>query len=472
MADVRCPRRGFLKSALAMGAVVPFAGGAAEKPADASGVLISKRLPVKVETDVFVAGGGPAGLAAAATAARAGAKVFLAEAHTCFGGMGTAGRIPLFMTWGDGIRNLAAGFGERVLNRLESESHLKGPATDIEALKRIYDAEATEAGFDFTFYSRVVDVAVRDGHVEHVVCAAPSGLWAVKAKVYVDATGNGDLCAFAGAETKTGDETGASMPGTLCTLWSGIDFAQRKGRQSRFLQKAVEDGVFTTPDLNWANVWDVGEGIGNGNLGHAFGLDGTDERSLTKALVDGRRQAMEYERYLREYLKDDGFANARMVASADLVGIRASRRIVGDYELNLEDYLKRASFADEIGRYAYVIDIHPSKRESKRLPSVQRFVERYSGKLGYARGDSYGIPYRSLIPKALSNVLVAGRCISCDYMVQGSVRVTPGCYITGQGAGMAAALAVGRAGEVRRVPADVLRAELRKIGAYVPDAKA
>ena len=89
-----------------------------------TGLVFSRRLPVKVETDVFVAGGGPSGIAAAVTAARAGAKVFLSEAHTCFGGMGTAGRIPLFMTWGDGIRNLAAGFGERVRDRLAKESHL------------------------------------------------------------------------------------------------------------------------------------------------------------------------------------------------------------------------------------------------------------------------------------------------------------------------------------------------------------
>ena len=319
------------------------------------------------------------------------------------------------------------------------------------------------------FYSRLVAVETNDGHVEHVVCSAPSGLWAVKAKVYVDATGNGDLCAFAGAETKTGDEKGASMPGTLCTLWSGIDFAQCKGRQSRFLQKAVADGLFTTPDLNWANVWDVGEGVGNGNLGHAFGLDGTDERSLTKALLDGRRQAMEYERYLRTYLKDDGFANARMVATADLVGIRASRRVTGDYVLCLEDYLRRASFADEIGRYSYVIDVHPSKEDSNRQTSVARFVNRYSGKLAYAPGDSYGIPYRTLLPKRLANVLVAGRCISCDHWVQGSVRVTPGCYITGQAAGLAAAMSVAANGDVRKVSAADVRRRLRAIGAYAPD---
>jgi len=466
MPDITIGRREFLKSAAVFGAAAPFAG---ESSPSRTGLSYVRQLPVKIETDVLVAGGGPAGVAAAVTAARAGARVFLAEAHTCFGGMSTAGRIPLFMTWGDGIRNLAAGFGERVRDRLARESHLRGPATDIEALKRVYDAEAVEAGFDFMFYSRIVDVLVKDGHVDGVVCAGPSGLWSVRAKVYVDATGNGDLCAFAGCEVKTGDESGASMPGTLCTLWTGVDFSKMQGWQGRFLKDAIRDGVFTTPDLNWAGVWNVGEGVANGNLGHAFGLDGTDERSLTKALLDGRRQAIEYERYLREYLNESGCANARLVATADIVGVRASRRIVGDYVLTVEDYLKRASFADEIGRYCYVIDIHPSKEESKSRYYVQRFESRYSGKFAYGRGDSYGIPYRSLIPKTLSNVFVAGRCVSCDHYVQGSLRVIPGCYITGQAVGLAAALSLPKGGETRSVSVVELRARLREVGAYVPE---
>jgi len=469
MSSAALGRRDFLKSAAVLGASVPFAGSASSP---STGLAYAKQLPVKIETDVFVAGGGPAGIAAAVTAARAGAKVFLAEAHTCLSGMSTAGRIPLFMPWGDGIRNLAAGFGERVKSRLAKESHFKGPATDIEALKRVYDAEAVEAGVDFLFYTRVVDVLVRDGRVDGVVCAGPSGLWSVRAKTYVDATGNGDLCAFAGGETKTGDEKGTSMPGTLCTLWTGVDFSKMRGPQGRYLQDAIRDGVFTTPDLNWCGVWDVGEGVANGNVGHSFGLDGTDERSLTKAMLDGRRQAVEYERYLREYLNESGCANARLVATADVLGVRATRRIVGDYVLTVEDYLKRASFADEIGRYSYVIDIHPTKEESGQQNYIQRFAARCSGKFAYGRGDSYGIPYRSLIPRGLSNVLVAGRCVSCDHYVQGSLRVIPGCYITGQAAGLAAALSVPKGGEVRSVVASELRARLRKAGAYVPEISA
>ena len=465
-------RRGFLGALATAGAGVAFAAnGAGTSPDDAgsAGLVFSRRLPVKVETDVFVAGGGPSGIAAAVTAAKAGARVFLSEAHTSFGGMSTIGRIPLSMKWSDGIRDMDAGFGARIRRRLEVESHLKGPATDIEALKRVYDREAESAGVDFAFYSRVIGVDVRGGHVDHAVVSSPSGLWAVKAKVFVDATGNGDLCMFAGAETRTGDADGKSMPGTLCTLWAGCDFSKwpksRTREQHRALDRAIRDGVFSEPDNNWCGIWDVGEGVANGNLGHAFEVDGTDERSLTRAMVDGRRKAMEYERYLREYLKE-GFENARVVSTAEVLGVRASRRVVGDYVLTFEDYLRRASFEDEIGRYLYTIDIHPGTNDRA---TVEAYRHRAGSSIAYGAGDSYGIPLRTLVPRALGNVLVAGRCISTDHYMQGSVRVTPGCHITGQAAGMVAAMSVAADGDVRKIRAADVRRRLRAIGAYAPD---
>ena len=463
-------RRGFIGAlASAAGGAALAAGGASAKAEEKSGLVFSRRLPVKVETDVFVAGGGPSGVAAAVTAARAGAKVFLSEAHTAFGGMSTLGRIPLSMKWSDGIRDMDAGFGALIRRKLGEESHLKGPATDIEALKRVYDREAESAGVDFAFYSRVIGVEASAGHVDYAVVSSPSGLWAVKAKVYVDATGNGDLCAFAGAETRMGDAAGKSMPGTLCTLWAGCDFTNwpksRTREQHRALERAIQDGVFTVPDTNWCGIWDVGEGVANGNLGHAFGVDGTDERSLTRAMVAGRRQAVEYERYLREYLKE-GFENARVVSTAEVLGVRASRRVVGDYVLTFEDYLKRATFEDEIGRFSYTIDIHPTTTDKA---VIDAYRHREGATTAYGKGDSYGIPLRTLIPRGLGNVLVAGRCISTDHYVQGSVRVTPGCHITGQAAGMAAAMSVAAGGDVRKVSAADVRRRLRGIGAYAPD---
>ena len=435
-------------------------------------VPYSRSLPVKVTTDVFVAGGGPAGVAAAVAAARHGAKVFLAESHTCLGGMSTAGKVMVFMPWGDGVHPLANGFGSRVRERLAKESHIKGQAHDMEAFKRVYDKEMTEAGADFRFYTRLVDVIAEGGEIQYVVCAAPSGMWAVKAKVYIDATGNGDLSVWAGAEWKKGDANGKMMPGTLVSYWDQIDwdrwakekpvgFAGSHQPFGAFLPEANRDKVLSVPDLHFSGIFRQAGGLGLANMGHAFGVDGTDEASLTKALVEGRQSMVEYERYLHEYLKR-GMENARLLATAELMGIRETRRIVGDYVLSHDDYLKRAHFPDEIGRYAYPIDIHPSSADPAAMAEhVRQFQQKYR----YQKGESYGIPYRILTPKGIRNLLVAGRCVSSDEMVQASIRVIPACYITGQAAGIAAAMAADKALSVHDVPVGELRQKLVAFGA-------
>ena len=161
--DEDVKRRDFLKGVALAAVAAPAAGrssvGAPSAP-EAPGLTYARTLPVKVETDVFVAGGGPAGVAAAVAARSAGARVFMAEGFTCFGGMGTAGRVPLFMQFGDGIRDLAQGFGTRFRARLKREGAMpgSGDAFDFEAVKRAYDAEMQECGADFLFQSRVIDV--------------------------------------------------------------------------------------------------------------------------------------------------------------------------------------------------------------------------------------------------------------------------------------------------------------------------
>jgi len=440
--------------------------------AKADEITFQKKLPVKHTVDVFIAGGGPAGTAAAVAARSQGANVYLAEAHTCLGGMGTAGRVPVFMQMGDGHHFLAGGYGHRVLDRLEKEKSFPGPATDIEALKRVYDALLTEAQATFTFYTALCAVDAAEGHIRHVVCASPSGLFAVRAKVYVDATGNGDLAAWAGAPFEKGNAQGQLMPGTLCSVWSGVDWpaweANRpKGPQpdGAMLDKAFADGVFTVRDEHLTGMHHLGEGVCGGNIGHAFGVDGTDERSLTDALVWGRKSMTEYARYYREYLK--GFEKARLVQTGSLLGIRETRRIIGDYVLSIDDYKKRAVFSDEIGRYAYPIDIHPTTTDKA---AYEQHRKEFDQTFRYAPGESYGIPYRTLTPRGYDNLLVAGRCVSTDHWVHGSLRVMPGCFITGQAAGIAAALATDRSQSVHGIDVKDLQQRLKAFGAYLPNA--
>ena len=449
-----------------------------------STLRFSRELPVRHEVDVFVAGGGPAGCAAAALAARQGARVFLAEGQNCFGGMGTCGLVPAFMPFGDGVNQLAAGFGGELLDRLlavggagvdlPAKPDLTGCfAIAIEPLKRVYDDMLVASGVAFSFQTNLIGVEARDGRVEAVILSGKSGIFAVRAQVFIDATGDGDLAAWAGAPFEKGDASGTLMPGTLCSLWTNVDFARVKADNllwghNRDIEQAYKDGVLSVCDKHLPGMWQIQRNIGGGNIGHTFGVDGTDERSLTQAMLAGRRLVAEYERYYKTYLKS-GFAQMDLVATGALLGVRETRRVQGDYVLNEDDFKSRATFADEIGRYNYPVDIHVSRPNDEK--EFQRFEKEFAT-LRLGRGESYGIPYRSLVPRKLENVLVAGRCISTDRSMQASIRVMPGCYITGQAAGIAAALAVAADGRVRDIAVPNLQRLLRDAGAYLPNARA
>jgi len=439
-------------------------------------IRFSREIPVRHEVDVFVAGGGPAGTAAALAASRQGRRVFLAEGQACFGGMGTVGLVPAFMRLTDGVNFLADGVGREIYEKMKQVAAGWGdpiPADfpgeyvtiNVEALKRVYDDLMVESGAEFAFQTQVIGVEAEGGQVEYAVCAAKSGMYAVRAKVFVDATGDGDLCVWAGAPFELGDRDGRMMPGTLCSLWADVDWGRVDGRDDRALERAFMDGVFTVQDRHLPGMWRVGEHVAGGNVGHTFGVDGTDERSLTQALLWGRKSLREYERYYKEYL--EGFEEMRLVVTGGLLGLRETRRILGDYELCLEDFKKRAVFEDEIGRYAYPVDIHASSPDKV---SFAKFEEEFAS-LRYQDGESYGIPYRTLTPRGLQNVLVAGRCVSTDRFLQGSLRVMPGCYITGQAVGAAAALAVERGQGVHEVDVKELQRRLKGMGAYLPNSQ-
>jgi len=434
-------------------------------------IQYAKTIELRHETDVFIAGGGPAGVAAACAAARQGASVFLAEAQGAFGGAGTTGLVPAFMPFGNGVDFLAGGIGREVFDALTEmgaphEGLHSCVGIQAEQLKLVYDRMLTEAGVQFSLHTALMDVAVSDGHVQHVVLSAKSGLFAVKAKVYIDCTGDGDLCAWAGAPFELGNEDGLTMPATLCSLWANVDWSRTAGRDAQALEKAFADGIFTQEDRHLPGMFRVTDEAGNrnlggGNIGHAFAVDATDERSLTTAMLWGRRYMAEYEKYYKEYLS--GYEDMRLCATGAYLGVRESRRIMGDYVLNVDDFNNRASFEDEIGRFSYPVDIHimtPDKAAYDTFHAEHRDMR-------YKDGESYGIPYRCLLPKNLTNVLVAGRCVSTDRPMQSSIRVMPGCYIMGQAVGVAAAMA-GANGDVRAVDVPVLQNRLRAMGAFLP----
>ncbi len=436
-------------------------------------VSFHRTLPIKYDVDVFIVGGGPAGTAAAWAARLLDVDVFLAEGHSCFGGMGTAGRVPVFMQVSDGIHFLPGGFGRLVVDRLRSDREIKGAAHDIEALKRVYDNIMMESKAGFSFYTELVAVETDGRKISYVVCSSPSGLFAVRARIYIDASGNGDLAVWSGADFKKGDEKGQMMPGTLCSFWSGIDWETWRAKRPQGpqpdgsqLEQAFKDHVFTVEDRHLTGMHELEGGLGGGNIGHTFNVDGTDEVSLTRALLFGRKSMKEYSRYYREYLP--GFENVKLVDTGSLLGIRETRRITGDYILSIDDYQNRAVFDDEIGRYAYPVDIHPTKTDKA---SYEKHRQEFDKMFRYQKGESYGIPYRILTPPKFDNLLVAGRCVSTDVKVHASLRVMPGCFITGQAAGIAAAMASKEDRSVHKINITDLQCRLKEIGGYLPNYK-
>lgn len=441
---------------------------------------LHREIPVRHEVDVFVAGGGPSGVAAALAAARQGSRVYLVEGGSCFGGMATVALVPSFYRLlSDGIHVQAGGIGEEVYRRLDAAGGF-GPDVDLddpgrgylpvrtEVLKRLYDELVTaEPNLAFTFRTQVIGVETDGDRTTLAVCHAKSGLFGVKASVFVDATGDGDLAVWSGAQYEKGDGDGDLQPGTLCTLWSDVDWkrvAETNLSQPSRIEEAFRDGVLPVADLHLSGITRCGEALGGGNVGHAFGVDSTDEASVTRALIEARRQVPAYERYYKEYL--DGFERMELVATGSVLGVRESRRITGDYMLTLDDYNERAVFDDEIGRYSYPIDLHPVRPDPDLY---KQFLVEFED-MRYADGESYGIPYRTLVPAGLTNVLVAGRCISSDRYIQGSIRVMSGCFITGQAAGVAAAMAAAGSGAVRDISVAELQRTLMDMGGYLPNA--
>lgn len=432
-------------------------------------MVYTKELITKYNVDVFVAGGGASGIAAAIAAARQGKSVFLAEATGMLGGLATSGMVPSFAPFTDGVNILSSGIGLEVRNQVSDTDIYKTEWTpyDIENLKRVYDNMMKNSGADFTFFTTVCDVVATNGHIDYVVCTAKSGMFAVKAKIYIDCTGDGDICAMAGGEYEFGENHNKEvMPGTLCSLWADIDWENRERvAPNKHIEQAYKDGVLTYEDRHLPGFYQRPDKLYGGNVGHLFDIDPTDERSLTDAMIWGRYSLTEYENYFKKYFV--GYDNMKLCTTASVPGIRESRRVVCDYTLTVDDFIARANFEDEIGRYCYPVDVHV-KATSKE--NYDAFEKEYNTTLRYAKGESYGIPYRSLVAKSFDNLLVAGRCMGVDKKMQASIRVMPGCFIAGQAAGVAAALASASA-ETRNVKYDELASSLLKLGAYLPNYK-
>ena len=293
----------------------------------------------------------------------------------------------------------------------------------------------------------------------------------------MDCTGDGDLAAWAGASFGKGNDSGQMQPGTHCFVITNVDeHALDSGPHVHFfdpdspIHKAIRSAKYPHIDELHSCSITIGPGAVGFNTGHIHDVDSTDPHSVSRALMLGRTMAAEYRNALAEFLP--AFANSFLAATGALMGIRETRRIMGDYVLSEEDYRAHRSFPDEICRNAYGIDVHGSREQMLEfarmsIDEVRDAIKKRTQT--FAPGQSMGVPYRCLTPKGLRNVLVAGRCISTDRPVNGSVRIMACCLNTGEAAGVAAALAAARRMDVHDVDSLTLRNKLRTYGAYLPD---
>ena len=411
-----------------------------------------REIPVEEGYDVVIAGGGPGGCAAALAAARAGSRVLLLESLGFLGGMGTAG---LVLQWAPFVRygkRVVGGIPLEIYRILEERGYAFQPgpnpepvakfaAIDPEGLKLVLDELLAKEKIEVRFFTQAVDVD-RDPDrffVNGIIAHNIEGFRYIKAKTFIDATGDASLVKLCGAECFEPD---VAMAPTLCAVVDGIDWKKMNidlcglivGQQA-MVNKAVDDGFFSQPDRHVPGIFRSFRDLGAMNAGHIFNLNSLNCRSLSEGMAKGRLQVQEYIRFFKTYFKE--FANTNLVYTAPLMGVRDSRRIKGEYWLSLDDYQNKRQFPDQIAINAQKIDLHvrdASPEEYKRFKKTF-----FDTPFPFEPGEFVGIPYGTLVPKGAENLWIAGRTLSCDTHIFASMRGQLLCMLYGQAAGTAAA---------------------------------
>lgn len=423
---------------------------------------MSSRSKPRYEADVLVVGGGSAGTLAAIVAARHGADVLLVESQSALGGSRTIMGVDTFYgyyTPGENVRRIVGGISYEVVERLMArEAAFTRPNTfgsgtgvtyDIEQLKIVYEEMAQEAGVRLLYHAFVPEVIVEGGQLRGVMVASKAGLQPVCANVIIDGTGDADVAARAGAPYElagSGDRPVQSM--TTIFYLGGVDseraFAMTQKERTRRMEEAVVRGEYELTRIGGSFHPTLYPGYVHANLTRIPNVDGTDPFALSRAEIEGRRQTQEYVRFLKDQIP--GFENAYLVMTASHIGVRETRRIIGEYVLTGADVVDGRKFKDAVVCAAAPIEDH----------------EAGSGvRWQYVQGDGYyQIPYRSLLPKQVENLLVPGRALSATHDAQASARNSAQCMAMGEATGVAALLALECGIQPREVEIDVLQDRL------------
>ena len=452
-------------------------------------------LPISVTAEVIVAGGGPAGIAAALSAARNGARVTLIERMGFLGGAATAMQVPAFCPFSDRTKAIVRGIGWEILTEMQRRAGRPVPTPDVyeipqdkgrmdwvpidvETLKALYDEWCAAAGVTVLFHTFVPQVLREGDRITGLILANKDGLSRATASVFVDATGDADIAARADCPFEQGDAGGRTQGMTLCFTVAGgsrtayLEYVYRTGdgHLTQLVTAARAAGHYDLPDASLVGMSFKNESVAGINMGHVYGREATNAASVSDAEREGRRMVQKLLPFLRKYVP--GQENLYLISTGPHIGVRESRRITGDYQLTLDDYLACRSFPDDIARNAYFIDIHAvTTEQAARAKNISDADADRAERKNYALppGRSHGIPYRCLLPQGVENLIVAGRSLSADRAVHGAARVMPFCFAMGEAAGMAAALAVSGDHGFRAVNINQLRARLKAQGAYLDE---
>lgn len=448
-----------------------------------------------MDADVFVAGGGPAGVCAAIAAAREGAVTVMAEQGGCAGGMATQGLVGPFMTCydKDGENMIIKGLFSEIVDRLVKKGGAIHPSQvrkgtaftswirdghdhvtpfDPEILKVVLDEMLEEAGVQTLYHTTFAEPVMEKGKITGVILHSKSGFERVNAKAVIDCTGDGDVACRAGVSWEMGDEKlKLIQPATLFFRICNVDSDAVEGditkNRENFYRK---DGVNYRSFHWWVSEarkrgdWSldrVSIGMYRGvkkdewyvNTSRIMGIDSTDNRSLSKGEMEGRRQVQEILHMIRTYIP--GCRDAKLMSTASVLGIRESRHIRGESRLTLEDILQGKLTDDRVLVCSNSVDVHG------------RYGPRSNEYLTIENGEYYGVPYGCLVPCGVDGLLVAGRCISAESQAAGAVRVMPPVMAMGQAAGIAAAVSVKTGKEVRCIDREMLKERLIENQVYL-----
>lgn len=413
-----------------------------------------------ISYDVVVCGGGTTGFAAATQAARAGKKAIIIEKNGCLGGVATAGSVKCLLggiDYEDGIFKFVTGgifkelyyslrqTGDCVdiykINRQRSpHAWYSGLSESIifdnEAMKRLMENIVLNSGADILYFSHIIDVGIENEEIKYVLIANKDGVTAVNGKVFIDTTGDGDIAFLSGCTTEKGrPEDGLMMPATLIMDLAGVDTETvlsyiQKHNSPRFKEEIsalAKDGKWDFPIEIFISMLLNQPGHHMINSLRQVGIDGTDASSLTKGMIEGRADNKRLYDIIKENIP--GYNNSIIASMAETIGIRETRRIVGEFKLTLDDLINGKDFEDVIALSSYCFDVPDPKKPSYQPLEGKKIKKKYAE-----------IPYRCMLPDKVGNLIAAGRNISVEREVMGPLRVMGPCIGMGQAAGLAAAV--------------------------------